>query len=234
MTIVLLDLDGTLLRHPSSEARFIGYLRRHRRLGAVQTAAAVWFMARWSARFGRHVARANKAYLYRLRVNEINELARQFVDEVLLLHLRRAVLAQMHLHRVAGHRLALLTGAPEFIAAPLAQRLGMDAWCATICARRRDRFSARPPLRQPLGPSKVEHGGALCLELGGHLHDCIAYADSIHDLPLLRAVRTPIAVHPDRRLTAVARRAGWTILTDGDESAMTRPAWQYPLGGHAD
>jgi HAD superfamily phosphoserine phosphatase-like hydrolase len=234
MTVVLLDLDGTLLRHPSSEARFLVHLRRRRRLGPAQAIAAAWFMARWSARFGRHAARANKAYLYRLRVDDINELAQQFIDEVLIAHLRGAVLAQMRLHRAAGHRLALLTGAPEFIAAPLARRLGMDAWCATICARGGDRFSARPPLRQPLGPSKVEHASTLCAQLGGHLHDCIAYADSIHDLPLLRSVRTPIAVHPDRRLMAVARRAGWTILNDGDRSAMTRPVWQQSLGGHAD
>lgn len=234
MTIVLLDLDGTLLRHPSSEARFVAYLRRQHRLGAAQTAAAVWFMVRWSARFGRHVARANKAYLRGLKVDEINELGKQFVEDVLTLHLRSAVLAQMRLHRAAGHKLALLTGAPEFIAAPLARNLGIHAWRATVCAQHGEHFIARPPLRQPLGPSKVEHARELCVQLGGRLRDCIAYADSIHDLPLLRAVCTPIAVHPDRKLRAAARRAGWTILNDGDGSASTRPAWQHSLGGNGD
>lgn len=234
MTVVLLDLDGTLLRHPSSEARFLGYLWRHRRLKWVQIAAAAWFMARWSARFGRHVPRANKAYLYQLPVDEIHELAQQFVEDVLVSHLRRTVLAQMQLHRAAGHQLALLTGAPEFIAAPLSRRLGVDTWCGTVCAQRGGRFGAQPPLRQPLGFSKVEHARALCVQLGGELRDCIAYADSIHDLPLLRAVGTPIAVHPDRKLMAVARGSGWTILIDGDDSAVTRSVWRNWLRGHAD
>jgi len=38
------------------------------------------------------------------------------------------------------------------------------------------------------------------------------FSDSIPDLPLLEAVGEPVAVNPDRRLRAVARRRGWTIL----------------------
>jgi phosphoserine phosphatase len=37
-------------------------------------------------------------------------------------------------------------------------------------------------------------------------------SDSASDLPLLRAVSNPVAVHPDERLRAHARACGWPIL----------------------
>ena len=47
-------------------------------------------------------------------------------------------------------------------------------------------------------------------------HDCdlresIAYADSTSDLPMLEAVGFPVAVNPETKLAAMARRRGWLI-----------------------
>ena len=46
------------------------------------------------------------------------------------------------------------------------------------------------------------------------LRDCEStfYSDSINDLPLLSAVRHPVAVNPDMRLAAVAAERGWPVL----------------------
>jgi hypothetical protein len=46
-------------------------------------------------------------------------------------------------------------------------------------------------------------------------HDCDTtfYSDSINDLPLLNAVRNPVAVNPDMRLAAEAAERGWPVLT---------------------
>ena len=47
------------------------------------------------------------------------------------------------------------------------------------------------------------------------LRDCETtfYSDSINDLPLLLAVRKPVAVNPDMRLAAVAAERGWPVLS---------------------
>ena len=39
-----------------------------------------------------------------------------------------------------------------------------------------------------------------------------AYSDSINDLPLLEAVKHPVAVDPDARLAQVASERGWPVL----------------------
>ena len=38
------------------------------------------------------------------------------------------------------------------------------------------------------------------------------YSDSASDLPLLQAVRHPVAVRPDARLRAHAQAAGWPVM----------------------
>ncbi len=42
--------------------------------------------------------------------------------------------------------------------------------------------------------------------------DSTGYCDSINDLPLLEAVNTPVVVHADVRLAAIAAERGWKTL----------------------
>ena len=41
----------------------------------------------------------------------------------------------------------------------------------------------------------------------------MAYADSASDLPMLEAVGFPVAVNPEAKLAAIARRRGWLVET---------------------
>jgi phosphoserine phosphatase len=40
---------------------------------------------------------------------------------------------------------------------------------------------------------------------------CSFYSDSIHDLPLLEVVGSPVAANPDGRLRKEARSRGWQV-----------------------
>ncbi len=48
-------------------------------------------------------------------------------------------------------------------------------------------------------------------ELAQILAECLAYSDSINDLPLLELVGQPQVVNPDRRLRQVADARGWPV-----------------------
>jgi phosphoserine phosphatase len=43
------------------------------------------------------------------------------------------------------------------------------------------------------------------------LEESVAYADSSSDLAMLEAVGFPVAVNPEARLAAIARRRGWHV-----------------------
>jgi phosphoserine phosphatase len=217
MALAFVDLDGTLLRGASCERAFIAHLLRRGALGPRQILAAATFTLRWAVPFGRHVLKKNKAWLADLDISEIDRIAAGFD---LTRRLRPAMLVELERARDAGRSIVLLTGAPDFLAAPLAAAIGADGCCATLCARTACAYGAAPPPRHPFGREKLLLAQALAAEAGCRLAACSAYADSLHDLPLLKAVGEPVAVAPDRALRRIAQASGWRIL---DGVAMNRP-----------
>lgn len=212
MAVALFDLDGTLTEGASCERRFVLHLAARGLLGGRQMAAAAGFALRHWPVYGRHVLKKDKAYLAGLSVTEITAIAVAFVREDIEPRLRIGVLARLERHRQRGDPAVLITGAPDFVVAPLAARLGFDAWRATRFAVRDGCFRAVPPRDHPFAEGKLRHANEICARFGTRLDDCTAYGDSLHDLPLLTRVAHPVAVAPDAGLAKTARAAGWEIL----------------------
>ena len=212
MALVLLDVDGTLLDNPSSELRFIGRLLRQGTLGPSQWTALLWFYVRWWPRYGNNVPRKNKAYLKGLSVTELADEGEAFVVRDLAPQLRPWVVERIQAHQEHGDEVVLVTGTPEFVAAPLARHLGVHYWAATRCDQRQGRYTAAPPTEHPYGAEKLTAARRLCRQLGYRLGEAVAYADSRHDIPLLEAVAQAVAVTPDATLATRAREAGWEIM----------------------
>jgi HAD superfamily hydrolase (TIGR01490 family) len=174
-------------------------------------AAAGFALRHWSV-YGRHVLKKDKAYLAGLSVAEVTAIANAFVREDVEPRLRPSVLARLERHRQRGEPAVLITGAPDFVVAPLAARLGFDAWRAARFAVRDGCFPAAPLRDHPFAEEKLRHANEICARFGARLADCTAYGDSIYDLPLLTRVAHPVAVAPDTALAKTARAAGWEIL----------------------
>jgi len=219
----LIDVDGTLLTGPhSSEALFIRHMVWRGAVGPRQAAAAGWFALANGLRYGRHTFRKNKAYLTGLALDDVAAIARDFVARDLETLIDRDLLRRIEKHRSAGDRILLLTGTPDFLARPLAERVGADGWQGARYALSEGRFLAAPPVSHPLGDEKTFAAEALCARYGMQLADAVAYADSIHDLPLLVRVARPVAVRPDRQLAREAVARGWEVMgvaTGGDRGA---------------
>ena len=214
MSCALVDVDGTLVGVPSCERLFFAYLARRRLIGAGQIASALRFALAQASRDGRVDMRRNKAYLAGLPIGAVVAHAETFIGEEVVQRMRPSVLRRLEAHRRRREPIALLTGTLDVLAEPLARRIGATAWSATRCASESGRFTDGAPLSHPFAEEKVSRAQELCASIGVSLGDCVAYADSSHDLPLLRAVGKPIAVWPDRLLASTARRAGWEIIGD--------------------
>lgn len=211
---VFVDLDGTLVPPPSTEVRLARVLAAEGRLGARQLAAWLAFLAR-HARLGRHALRLDKAWLAGLDVAAVADAAQRLAAALVPGTVRPALRERLAAHRAAGDRLVLLTGAPQPLAEAFAQRLEMEDAIGALCARRGGRYLAAAPLRHPFGTAKRILAAAWCERHGARLETACAYGDSRHDLALLAAVGTPVAVAPDRVLAAHARRRDWEIIPTG-------------------
>ena len=207
------DLDGTLLRKPSCESRFFFFLYQKQCLGRAQIGAGLRFYFRWFSQFGRDTGRKNKAFYSGLATQQLKDLGRQWVGDNLERLIQKEVANHIETCKLGGYTLVLMTGAPDFIAAPVAQALGMDTFIATECVVEEGFYTDLPPRQHPLAEEKLLLAEAWCKRNNVELKKCTAYGDSHQDYALLREVNRPYAINPDRRMKKLAVNAKWPIIT---------------------
>ena len=135
-------------------------------------------------------------------------------------------IARVREHRRLGHRTLLITGALDFVIAPL-RPLFDDIVCARL-GRIDGRYTGELDELPPTGEARGSMLTSYCREHGLDPDHSVAYADSASDLAMLEAVGFPVAVNPEARLSAIARRRGW-LVEDWSKAAggASRP---LPLG----
>jgi HAD superfamily hydrolase (TIGR01490 family) len=129
-------------------------------------------------------------------------------------------------HLDAGDLCAVITATNSFVTAPIARELGVAHLLATEPESRDGRFTGRvsgtPCFREGKIVRLDQWLGAMGRRLDGFA-ESVFYSDSHNDLPLLERVSRPVAVDPDARLLAEARRRGWAVLSLRAGSAPNTP-----------
>ena len=118
---------------------------------------------------------------------------------------------------LAKHDLcAVVTATNSFVTAPIAREFGVPHLVATEPERLNGRFTGRVAGEPCFRAGKIRRvEGWLASEgraLGGFARSTF-YSDSHNDLPLLERVTHPVAVDPDPRLAAEAKRRGWPVIS---------------------
>ena len=138
-----------------------------------------------------------------------------------------AGIARVRAHKALGHRTVLITGALDFVVEPM-RPLFDEVVCASLGTDAEGRFTGRlvqlPPTGEARALALAEYAAAEGLDLG----EAVAYADSASDLPLLECVGFPVAVNPESKLAAIARRRGWHVEQWDKACGGARPP--LPLG----
>jgi alcohol-forming fatty acyl-CoA reductase len=224
--LAFFDVEGVVL--DATVAHFYAWLRgrtmppldRALWLAVLAARAPGWLVADRRSRMG-----FNRAFYreYRgLPAEDLREQASAALSEFILPRTRHAAVRRIRAHRARGDRVVLVTGALDFLVAPLDHLA--DELVAARLVERRGAFTgelAEPPLS---ADGRASLAARLAAEHGVGLPDCHAYGDSISDLPLLELVGHPAAVNPDFRLAREARRRGWPVLHWAREpGARTRP-----------
>src|SRR5262245_48911434 len=119
-------------------------------------------------------------------------------------------------HQDAGDLCAIITATNSFVTGPIAREFGVPHLIATEPESRDGRFTGRVAGTPCFREGKVKRldewldgrGRAL-----GDFAESSFYSDSQNDLPLPERVKRPVAVDPDERLGAEARRRGWAVIS---------------------
>ena len=124
-------------------------------------------------------------------------------------------------HKEAGHRTLLITGELDFVVEPL-REIFDDIVCARM-SERKGLLTGELEQVPPVGEARALFIKQYAEEHKFDLAECVAYADSASDLPMLEAVGHAVAVNPETRLAAISRRRGWYVehWKPGGDSALT-------------
>ncbi|MFL6206012.1 MAG: HAD-IB family phosphatase [Acidimicrobiales bacterium] len=138
-----------------------------------------------------------------------------------------AAVRRVREHRALGHRTVLITGALDLAIGPL--RPLFDDIVAPSLAQRPDgtyrgELTDVPPTGEARASALFDYAEAN----GFDVAEAVAYADSTSDLPMLEAVGFPVAVNPETRLAALARKRGW--LVEHFDKAKGAPRPLLPIG----
>ncbi len=216
MKIALFDLDHTLIPFDSGMA----WTRHLVREGALDAAAE----QRYLDFCHQYVAgtldihamhRANMAPLAAFAAGQLQAWREDFAREMQTL-LPPGMRALVERHRAQGDLCAIVTATSRWVAEPFALGFGIEHLLATEAVMSQGRpgteIDGLPCFRE----HKLTKVEAWLAGMGAPpLAQATAswfYSDSASDLPLLQAVRHPVAVRPDARLRAHALAAGWPVL----------------------
>ena len=156
-------------------------------------------------------------------VEQIETDAEEMLAQVILTKSFPAGLRRVREHRALGHRTVLITGALNFAVAGL-RPLFDEIIAAEMSVRPDGTLSGEMITVPPTGEARAQIMTEYAAAEGLRLEESVAYADSTSDLPMLEAVGFPVAVNPETRLAAVARKRGWLVEHWSKASgASTRP-----------
>jgi putative phosphoserine phosphatase/1-acylglycerol-3-phosphate O-acyltransferase len=116
-------------------------------------------------------------------------------------------------HRLAGHRLVMISAATHYQAESIAEDLGFDE---LVCTRPRVADGILTGAVEGdlcYGEGKLIAARRLARQSAARLDDAWFYTDSRHDLPLLKKVGNPVPTNPSDALQEYAAARGWPMLT---------------------
>ena len=142
-------------------------------------------------------------------VRQLREDGWELFSDLLLARSFPAGIERVRAHRKLGHRTVLLTGALDFVIEPL-RPLFDDVLCASL-GERHGTFTGELTQVPPTGEARALLLAEYAEANDASISEAVAYADSASDLPMLEAVGYPVAVNPEPKLAALARRRGWLV-----------------------
>jgi fatty acyl-CoA reductase len=147
-------------------------------------------------------------------------------NDLLLTKSFPAGLRRVRAHRALGHRTLLITGALDVVIEPL-----RPLFDEVVCARmgeKAGRYTGELVDAPPTGEARALIMAEYASKHGLDLEQSVAYADSASDLPMLEAAGHPVAVNPETKLAAIARKRGWHVEHWPKAPGGPRP--RLPLG----
>lgn len=211
--LAVFDLDGTLTANGPLEKTFGKYLLQEGHLHftpILLSAAYVLIMLPFD-----HVSaiKRNKIYLrgmteccFKVAVEEFTTLYKNLLaDNTRFL---------FESHKRLNHTTILITGSLDLLVTRLFNQLQLpvDQIYATALSVKDEKLTGMIQGCHYYGETKAKLVEEIAARSGADLSGSFCYADSFSDIPMMELFGNPVAVNPDKKLAAVAKKRFWKIL----------------------
>jgi HAD superfamily hydrolase (TIGR01490 family) len=133
----------------------------------------------------------------------------ELFSDLILIKSFPAGIRRVREHRALGHKTLLITGALDLVIEPL-RPLFDEVICAEL-GKKNGRYTGELLEAPPTGEARALIMADFAEAHHLDLQESVAYADSASDLPMLEAAGHPVAVNPETKLAAIARKRGWHV-----------------------
>jgi HAD superfamily hydrolase (TIGR01490 family) len=195
MSLVLFDLDGTIVKG-QSQLKLLLYLRQKKLINSLTfLGVSIWFVA-YRLGLARNPEKIMR-YSYKrigkgVTVEALNASLEEFYEKILAKAFHAPVVSLLRKHQETNDEIVLLTNVLEPLARVVAQRLGISKVLATELEQAGGVYTGTIKGDIVYGENKVK-----VLERNykrDDLKDSYAYTDHPSDAPLLRLVTHPFVV----------------------------------------
>jgi HAD superfamily phosphoserine phosphatase-like hydrolase len=207
---VVCDLDGTLIRG-SSERELLRQLARR---GALRPSGAAGFLAGYAfhpLRTLREGPGWNRRYLRGIPAERLQSEADRLVP-ALLETVRPSV--SVFLERMSGRgaKLHLLSASLDPLVERISRKCGFNGFSGSTPEIREGRLTGEILGLRPWGSGKIPAARRAMESAEVSPGETLVIGDSWSDLDLMEFCGAAVAVGPDARLEAEARKRGWEVL----------------------
>jgi HAD superfamily hydrolase (TIGR01490 family) len=212
MRWAVFDVDGTILPGTSMERMLIRELLKR---GLIPLRSFIVFLCFVSKsvcrREGLSKILENKQYFKGLPEKPMVRFSRRLVDEKVIPRIPNAVHEEMDRLRKNGYKILLMSGSPEFLLCPLAERLHADAAMGTVYVTESGRFAGGTCGEHLFGRAKTRFLKKNRKELDLDFSRSVVYANDASDVDHMRLFGSAVAVNPRSGLEQAAQASGWRV-----------------------
>lgn len=207
-----LDLDKTVLRRNTTPL-YMRFLRRKGLTTSSELATVFWWYAQYNLGWidFEKVADAAVSTVAGKDEAAMRKMVGDWAQSEILGLISDPARETIEWHARRGDVNVVLSGAPDYLAEPIAEHLGIEH---VLCSRLEvvdGRFTGHPIYPLCYGTGKVTMARRLAREIGLDLEASFFYSDSVTDMPVFLAVGHPRVINPDPFLRFQARMRGWPV-----------------------
>jgi len=212
--LVILDLDNVIIKDQSQKL-LLKYLFKKKLIG-------FWYFLKiylWFLFYRVGLVKSPKKvmeYAFRFlkdkKVEEIDKITDQFLNEILKHNIFKEVIDIIEKHKKEDRELIIISNVIDIIVKKVANFLNIKNYIGTRLEIINDKFTGKILGDIVYGENKTKYFNNFIKENNLSFDKIWSYGDHITDLDILKIASNPIAVNPDRFLEREAKKNNWQIL----------------------